>query len=121
MPSGPFLGGPLQTGAEKHDAPVSRATGKSGDSNRFITDHPETPIQYLPLCAALAVRGGMDREQALKSITITPAKICGLDRRVGSIQVGKDADLVVYDGDPLDLMNRPQMVIVGGKIVYEKK
>jgi len=94
---------------------------RAGIPTAIITDHPETPIQYLPLCAALAVREGMDREQALEAITITPARICGLDKRVGSIKEGKDADFVVYQGDPLELMNKPEMVICGGKIVYERK
>ena len=119
--SGPFLGDRCKPELKNMTPQSPGLMAKAGIATAIITDHPETPIQYLPLCAALAVREGMDREQALKAITITPAKICGLDRRVGSIQAGKDADLVIYQGDPLDLMNRPQMVVVGGKIVYEKK
>lgn len=119
--SGPFLGDRCKPELKNMTPQSPGLLAKAGISTAIITDHPETPIQYLPLCAALAVREGMDREQALQSITIVPARICGLDRRVGSIREGKDADLVVYDGDPLDLMNRPQMVVVGGNIVYEKK
>lgn len=119
--SGPFLGDRCKPELKNMTPQSPGLLAKAGISTAIITDHPETPIQYLPLCAALAVREGMDREQALEAITITPAKICGLDKRVGSIKEGKDADFVVYQGDPLDFMNKPQMVVCGGKIVYERK
>lgn len=80
----------------------------------IITDHPETPIQYLSLCAALAVREGMDKDEALKAITINPAKICGIDDKVGSIAEGKDADLVLFKDDPLNLNSKPEMVFIKG-------
>ena len=75
------------------------------------------PIQYLPVCAGLAVREGMDHEEALRAITINPAKICGMDHRVGSLEVGKDADLVLFDQDPLTVAAKPKMVVAGGKRV----
>lgn len=68
----------------------------------ICTDHPETPIQYLPLCAAMAVRGGMSEEDALAAITLNAAKILGVEARVGSITPGKDADLVICAAHPLD-------------------
>ncbi len=83
----------------------------------IITDHPETPVQYLTLCAAVAVREGMDRTLALKAITSCAAEICGISDRVGSLEVGKDADAVVFDGDPLNIMNRPESVIINGVFV----
>lgn len=119
--SGPFLGDRCKPELKNMTPRSPGILARAGIPTAIITDHPETPIQYLPLCAALAVREGMDREQALEAITITPARICGLDKRVGSIKEGKDADFVVYQGDPLDLMNKPEMVICGGKIVYERK
>ncbi|MDQ5983587.1 MAG: Amidohydrolase [Eubacteriales bacterium SKADARSKE-1] len=87
---------------------------KEGILTTLITDHPEVPIQYLTLCGALAIRDGMDKEKALEAITINPAKICAIDNRVGSIAVGKDADFVVYDGDPFDIYIKPALVIAGG-------
>lgn len=75
---------------------------KNGITTAIITDHPVTPIQYLSLCAAYAHKAGMDYMQALKAITINPAKICAIDDRVGSIKAGKDADLVIFNGDPLN-------------------
>lgn len=90
---------------------------KNGILTAIVTDHPVVPVQYLPLCAALAVREGMDRGEALRSVTVNPAKICGIDGRVGTIEPGKDADLTAFDGDPLRLEAKPLCVIAGGKIV----
>lgn len=83
----------------------------------IITDHPETPLPYLMLCAAVAVKEGMDPLEAMKSVTINPAKICKLDDRVGSLAVGKDADMVIFSGDPLSLNTRVMGVISDGQIV----
>ncbi|MFQ9472255.1 MAG: amidohydrolase family protein [Oscillospiraceae bacterium] len=69
----------------------------------ICTDHPETPIQYLPLCAAMAVRGGMDPESALACITIRAAELAGVAHRVGSLAPGKDADLIVITQPPPEL------------------
>jgi Imidazolonepropionase and related amidohydrolases len=90
---------------------------KEGILTAIITDHPVIPIQYLPVCAALAVREGMDYEDALRAITVNPAKICGIEDRVGSIEVGKDADMVVFESNPLDLTSKPKMVIINGEII----
>lgn len=81
----------------------------------IITDAPCTPIQYLPICAGLAMREGMKEYDAFKALTITPAKILKVDDRVGSLKVGKDADIVVWDGHPFELMGKPHMVFVNGK------
>ncbi len=82
----------------------------------ICTDHPETPIQYLPLCAALAVRGGMSESAALAAITLNPAKILGIDDRVGSLTPGKDADLAVFSHHPFDWKNRgPEQVYLNGE------
>lgn len=89
----------------------------SGLLTAIVTDHPVTPIQYLPICAAIAIREGMDKYEALKAITINPAKICGISDRVGSIAVGKDADLVVFACDVFDLLSKPLMIIAGGCVV----
>lgn len=90
---------------------------EKGILTAIVTDHPVVPVQYLAVCAALAVREGMGHEDALRAVTINPAKICGIDSRVGSIQAGRDADLVFFDADPLDLTSKPKLVIAGGKII----
>lgn len=87
----------------------------------IITDHPEVPIQYLPLCAGIAVRAGMDRTEALKAITIYPAEIAGISDRVGSVEPGKDADLVLFRGDPLSVEAGPECVIISGRIILDKR
>ncbi len=89
----------------------------AGVAIAIITDHPVVPLQYLPTCAALAVREGMKYEDALKAITINPARICGIDDKVGSIEVGKDADLIVFDTNPLEMTSKPKFVIAGGKLI----
>ncbi len=77
--------------------------------------------QYLPMNAAYAVRYGMDEEEAFRAITIYPAKLLHVDDRIGSIEQGKDADLVILSGGPFDFRSRVEKVIVNGKIVYENK
>lgn len=84
----------------------------------IMTDHPCVPIQYLSLCAAMAVREGMSEEDALKAITINAARITGIDGRVGSLEVGKDADIAIFDGYPLELKSRVVTTIIDGKVVY---
>lgn len=85
----------------------------------IMTDHPVIPIQYLPVCAALAVREGMKEEDALAAISIRAAEILGIADRVGSLDAGKDADVVIWNGYPLDIMSKPCLVIIDGKIAYE--
>lgn len=76
-------------------------------------------VQYLRVSLILAVREGLDRDQALRLVTINPAEIMGVSDRVGSLAPGKDADLVVWSGDPLDIYQRPEQVYMDGKRVYE--
>ena len=83
----------------------------------ICTDHPVTPEQYLPLCAALAVKGGMNPESALAAITIRPAEIAGVADRVGSLTPGKDADIVITSGHPINLLSRVRAVFIEGKRV----
>jgi len=85
----------------------------------LTTDHSVTPVQYLPLCAALAVKHGMDEMEALKAITINPAKILKQDHRIGSLEANKDADMVVMSGHPLDWRTRIERVYINGAKVYE--
>lgn len=90
---------------------------RAGVPVAICTDHPVIPIQYLPICAALAVRGGLEPEEALAAITIHPARLAGLDKRVGSLEPGKDADIVVTTGHPLDWDGKVRYVFIGGKQV----
>lgn len=84
----------------------------------IITDAPVIPQEYLPLCAGLAVKAGMDEFDALKAITINPAKHLGVEDRVGSLEVGKDADVVVMSGSPLRVESLVKWVVIDGVVVY---
>jgi hypothetical protein len=84
--------------------------GRDGRSSKFVTT-----------AAAMAVASGMDRDDALRAITLTPAEILGVADRIGSLEEGKDADIVILDGHPLDSSSRVETVFVNGKIVYERK
>ena len=88
---------------------------KAGILFSIITDSPVIPQQYLSLSAALAAKAGLPEYEAIKAITINPAKILGLDNRVGSIKVGKDADFVVCTKNILDTQNEITAVYVDGK------
>lgn len=92
---------------------------KEGIKFAMMTDHPVIPIQYLPVCASLAVREGLSESEAMKSITINAAEFTGISDRVGSIEIGKDADIVVWSGNPLDSRSKPVAVVINGKIVHK--
>lgn len=93
---------------------------QAGIEYAMMTDHPVTPEQYLPICTAVAVREGASEEGALKAITINAAKITGIADRVGSIEVGKDADIAVFSGHPFDFRSRCVLTLVNGKVVHEE-
>ena len=94
---------------------------KHGIKLAIMTDHPCVPIQHLSLCAAIAVREGMEEQDALKAITINAAEIVGIADRVGSIEVGKDCDLVIFDGSPLNIQSKVANTIINGVSVFERK
>lgn len=87
----------------------------------IITDHPEITIENLPLCAALAVSHGMDKDKALGAITSIAAKNCMLLSRIGTIEVGKDADIAVFDRSPIEFNAKCQLTFVDGKTAYIRK
>jgi len=93
---------------------------KAGVKVAIMTDSPVVPLATLPLMAGMAVQAGMDKADALRAVTLTPAEILGVDNRVGSITPGKDADLSVYDGDALDITGHAWMVVIDGKVVFKK-
>lgn len=119
--TGPSLGNRSKPELSNMTIENAHKLQKAGASVAICTDHPETPIQYLSLCGGLAVKGGMSPEDALASITITPAKILGLAHRIGSLAVGKDADVVVSTVHPLDFLGNITAVFIDGVAVNSNK
>lgn len=116
----PVLSGPILTDRSKpelkNQSESAAAILCAADiRTALITDHPETPEKHLLLCAAAAVRAGLDPDAALSAITKTPAMLCDIFDRVGSLKVGKDADLVLWEGKPPAFDAKPVMVFVDGK------
>ncbi len=115
---GPLLcdRGKIELRNQSFKAPVTLY--QNGIEFAMMTDHPVIPEQYLPICAGLSVREGLPRYEALKSITINAARITGLDDRVGSLEPGKDADIAVFDGDPLEVYTHCVMTVINGRICH---
>ena len=122
----PSIVGPSLASRSKNEVSLSdfKTPGilhKSGVTVALTTDHPVSRIQYLPLCAALAAKEGWDKHSALRAITIDAARICRVDHRLGSITVGKDADLAIFDGDPLELSTSLKATFINGKQVWPQE
>lgn len=117
---GPIFGDRGKPELANHDIATPAALSAKGLHFALCTDHPETPIQYLPLTAALAVRGGLSREEALRGITVNAAEVLGVTDRIGAVKPGLDADFSLYADDPISMMTQPMMVAVRGKIAVNK-
>ena len=98
---------------------TSKILQEAGILFSVTTDHPVSMIQYLPLCAGLAVKQGLPMEEGLKALTINAARICRVDDRVGSLCKGKDADIAIFTGNPLEIFTKTLYTIIDGKVVYE--
>jgi imidazolonepropionase-like amidohydrolase len=90
----------------------------AGITIAITTDHPVVPIHFLIHQASLAVKEGLDPEAALRAVTINPARILGVDGRIGSLEPGKDADLVIWSGDPLEVTSRAERAYQDGRPIY---
>lgn len=85
----------------------------------IMTDHPVVPVQYLPHCAALSNKAGMDEAEALRAVTINAARVCGVADRVGSLEEGKEADIAIFTGHPFDGWRTETVAtIVAGQVAY---
>ncbi len=118
----PLAVGPTLTSASKFELRnkswiTPGVLAAAGCQVSIITDSPVIPQEYLPLCAGLAVQAGMDPFAALQAITINPARHAGIADRVGSLDVGKDADIVITDGCPFEVSTKVKHVFIDGKRV----
>lgn len=119
----PVIAGPLLTAKSKDETKNKSATNPgvlngAGIKTAICTDHPVVPISYLPLNAGVALREGLHFYEALKAITIYAAEILGIQDTKGSIKEGKDADIAIFDGNPLDISTNTLYTIIQGEIVY---
>ena len=117
---GPTFGGKSKIELKNKSFATPGDLSRAGVKVSIITDSPVIPLQNLPMCAALAAQGGMDREEAWKAITINPAQSIGIADRVGSLEPGKDADIVIWTADPMTAVGAESYTtFVDGKIVYQ--
>jgi len=119
----PVIIGPLMTSRSKVELRNRslRNPGllaQAGVTISITTDHPVVPIHFLIHQATLSVKHGLDRDTALRALTINPARVAGIDTRLGSIEAGKDADLAIWSGDPLDVFSRVQRALINGTEIY---
>ena len=117
---GPSLGSKSKIELANKSFRTPKDLSDAGITVSIITDAPVIPLQYLPMCAALAVNAGLDTETAWKAITIHPANSTGIGDRVGSLEVGKDGDVVIWTADPMTTVGAESyMTILEGKVVYQ--
>ncbi len=114
---GPTLGSASKFELRNKSWTTPGVLAAAGCQVSIITDSPVIPQEYLPLCAGLAVQAGMDPFAALQAITINPARHAGIADRVGSLEAGKDADIVVTDGCPFEVSTKVKHVFIDGKAV----
>ena len=118
---GPSLGSKSKVELTNKSFTTPQVLHKAGVHISIITDAPVIPLQYLPMCAGLAADAGFAQEEAWKAITINPATALGIADRVGSLEVGKDADIVVWSADPITTLGAAASVtIIDGKVVYQR-
>lgn len=115
---GPDLASRNKIEIENADLKTSGILSTKGITVAITSDHPVTLIQYLPIYAGLAARNGLGIDEGLRAITINPAIICGVDDRVGSIEVGKDADIAIFTGNPMEVFTHTVYTIINGEIIY---
>ncbi|MBQ2651425.1 MAG: amidohydrolase [Clostridia bacterium] len=114
---GPVLSGSSKPETANRSLKTAGVLYKEGIEVALTTDHGVVPLMHLPISAAVSVREGLDMDAAIRSITINAAKAAEVEDRVGSIAVGKDADIVVWSGHPFEFLSKPKAVYISGKRV----
>lgn len=119
---GPSFGNKSKIELKNKDFATPAELHRAGVPVSIITDAPVIPLMYLPLCAGLAAKSGLDYEEAWRAVTINPAKHTGIGDRVGSLEEGKDGDVVIWEADPLrDIGTEAYITVINGKIVHSKQ
>lgn len=117
---GPSLASRNKIEVQNMDFKTAGVLSKAGVKVAITTDHPVVRIQYLPICAGFAAKEGLGIEEGLKAITINAAEICNVSHRVGSIEEGKDADIAIFDGNPMEVFTNTIYTIIDGKVIYNR-
>lgn len=112
---GPVITSRAKVELKERSLETAAILARAGIPFAIMTDHPVVPIQYLSLSAGLACRGGLSEEKALEAITIGAARIAGIDNYVGSLEIGKDADMIIVEGHPFDLRSKIRHVLINGQ------
>lgn len=115
---GPSLASRNKDEVSQSDFKTAGILHNAGVTVAITTDHPVSRIQYLPLCAGVAAKEGLGESAALRAITIDAARICKVDDRLGSLKEGKDADIVIFEGNPLEINSHVKATIINGEIVW---
>ncbi|TWH78950.1 amidohydrolase [Sedimentibacter saalensis] len=118
---GPSLASRNKIEVQNMDFKTAGILSKKGIKVAVTTDHPVTRIQYLPVCAGFAAKEGLGIEEGLKAITINAAEICNVSDRVGSLKEGKDADIAIFDGNPMETFTNTMYTLINGEIIYDRK
>ncbi|MDF2617046.1 MAG: amidohydrolase [Sedimentibacter sp.] len=117
---GPSLASRNKIEVQNMDFKTAGILSKKGIKVAVTTDHPVTRIQYLPVCAGFAAKEGLGIEEGLKAITINAAEICNVSHRVGSLEEGKDADIAIFDGNPMETFTNTIYTLINGEVVYDR-
>jgi imidazolonepropionase-like amidohydrolase len=115
---GPIMHGKSIQELENLSPETPALLSKEGVKLAITSDHPARPIEYLNYHAALAARNGLDWYEALKSLTIYPAEILGISDKVGSLEKGKDADIIIFSDDPLEFRTKVEKAYINGEEIY---
>ena len=111
---GPSYGSKGSHEVRKRDAIIGAKLEQAGIDFAVSTGHPAMNVEYANVQLAMMLKKGLSRKKALESMTIDAARLCGIADRVGSIEPGKDADIVIWDGEPLDFYSSPKAVFIDG-------
>lgn len=115
---GPTLASRNKIEVQYMDFKTAGILHKHGVKVSVCTDHPVSRIQYLPICAGFAAKEGLGIEEGLKAITINPAEICRVSHRIGSLEIGKDADIAIFNGNPMEVFTKALYTIINGEVIY---
>lgn len=118
---GPSLASRNKIEVQFMDFKTAAVLFEAGVKVAITTDHPVSRIQYLANCAGFAAREGLGVQEGLKAVTINAAEICGISHRIGSLEAGKDADIAVFSGNPMEIFTMTLCTIIDGKVIYHYK